>query len=290
MTRNRRQARRYLLAGMAGLALMITSGGCTSSPGSSDEDLAKLPRDSNAKALLDTEHSRVSLPITEFRMSRQLGAKFFTATELMIRPCLAQAGYSIKVPAAVASGEDRIWGLWDSERARIYGYNIPEPPELAFKEPTSPEYEKTRTQCWKSSNADREQLLGDAPDDLKSLASSIESKAASAAKTTDEFKNLHTQYGECLKNKGYQAAPDAFIISEGSVPVSDGGDAAPEEIRAAVAEAECNQTLQVTQKMGDLEASFQAPMIEEHRAALNQEKEKLQAFERRVDEYLRTHQ
>lgn len=59
----------------------------------------------------------------------------------------------------------------------------------------------------------------------------------------------------------------------------------PEEIRLATIEAECNQKVGMAQRLGDLEASYQGPLIEKNQAKLNQlkaEKEKRVAKAREI--------
>ena len=50
-------------------------------------------------------------------------------------------------------------------------------------------------------------------------------------------------------------------------------EAKPEEIRLATIEAECNQKVGMAQRLGDIEASYQGPLIEKNQAKLNQLKE-----------------
>ncbi len=251
--------------------------------------MSSLPRDTSAKALLDHEQLAITLPTTEFTPSHALEAKANTAYELMIRPCLRSAGYDIAVPAPVDVSEDRTWGLWSVERAREHGYHLSNGAATAFEEPDSEEYRDTRARCWDETEPERQRLTKDAPEDTESVGVGLASKANAAAKQSEEFASLHQRYEQCLKGKGYEADPELFGVADGPVADESGAPTA-EEIRAAVAEATCNQELDVAQTMGNLEASYSAPMVKEHLAELNKQKEALQAFERRLDEYLRTHQ
>ncbi|OFL20525.1 hypothetical protein HMPREF2779_06640 [Rothia sp. HMSC069C03] len=49
----------------------------------------------------------------------------------------------------------------------------------------------------------------------------------------------------------------------------DNEESKPEEIRLATIEAECNQKVGMAQRLGDIEASYQGPLIEKNQALLN---------------------
>lgn len=273
-----------LLAAVIAVAAGLT--GCSSPEESATA--AQLERDRSAVALLDREHARVYLPTSEYKASRELHHKQSQAYELMIQPCLRAAGYDVPI-SEESVAEDRIWGLWIVERARRNGFKL-ESRLAGPVEPETKEYAEIRRRCWEDASIERDRLAGDAPEESLSVAFHVESQAAAAAKQTEEFRQLHERYSDCLKAAGYSTQPDFFGVVEDATVFDEYGKPSEAEIRAAVAEARCNEELDVTQTMGNLEASFSAPLVRERQAELNVEKERLEALERRVDEYLRTHQ
>lgn len=267
-------------------ALLVVAALVSCSPGG--DSSGPLPRDESAEVQLDYENVKITLPTTEYRVSRELNQKLVVVTELMIKPCLAEHGYDLPIPSLESNSEDRNWGLWNVERAQQYGYQFV--PMDVPPEPTGDEYSKARQGCWDGAARERGDLFDDAPQDFNSMASDITGRASFAAKETDEYLALREEVEACLNAEGFQIDSDSFGIALGEVEVASGGTPTQGEIDAAVAEASCNQEHNVTQRMGDLEASFAAPMVEENQAALNKEKELIAALEVRVDEYLREHQ
>ena len=67
-------------------------------------------------------------------------------------------------------------------------------------------------------------------------------------------------------------------------------EAKPEEIRLATIEAECNQKVGMAQRLGDIEASYQGPLIEKNQAKLNQLKEEKEKHVAKAREIIATHQ
>lgn len=283
---NSRARKERIAQGGAVLLAAVTLAACGSPSHWGREEA--LERDPNARALLDRANARVTLPTSEYQASDELTRKMSQAAELMIRPCLRSAGYDVPVPDSGVS-EDRIWGLWDVERARRNGFRL-EGDLSRPSEPQTEEYAEARKLCWDSAQPEREALQGNAPEELLSVAQEIEMRASIAARESEEFAQLHELYSDCLQEHGYRTEPGFFGVASGTVETANWGPPAVDEIRAAVAEAQCNVDLDVTQTMGDLEASYSAPMIRERQAELNEEKEAFQAMERRVDEYLRNHQ
>ena len=67
-------------------------------------------------------------------------------------------------------------------------------------------------------------------------------------------------------------------------------EAKPEEIRLATIEAECNQKVGMAQRLGDIEASYQGPLIEKNQAKLNQLKEEKEKRVAKAREIIATRQ
>ena len=63
-----------------------------------------------------------------------------------------------------------------------------------------------------------------------------------------------------------------------------------EEIRIASIEADCNEKTQLTQRLGDIEASYQAPLIKQNEAALQDVKAETAKHVDAARAYLASHQ
>lgn len=118
------------------------------------------------------------------------------------------------------------------------------------------------------------------------MAVAIGFRASAAARQTYEYRGIRAAFDDCLRRAGYE--PDTESWGPKGIGSNEGGPTS-EEIKAAVTTAKCNQDNQVTQRMGNLEASFEAPLIRESQSALNTEKQRIREMEIRVDEFLRTH-
>ena len=63
-----------------------------------------------------------------------------------------------------------------------------------------------------------------------------------------------------------------------------------EVIRLATIEAQCSEKVRLAQRLGDLEASYQGPLIEKNQAKLNQLKEEKEKRVAKAREIIATHQ
>ena len=63
-----------------------------------------------------------------------------------------------------------------------------------------------------------------------------------------------------------------------------------EKIRLATIEAQCSEKVRLAQRLGDLEASYQGPLIEKNQALLNNLKAERDAKIAKAREIIATHQ
>jgi len=106
----------------------------------------------------------------------------------------------------------------------------------------------------------------------------LNSQAYTYASQTDEWKNIRSEWWICLRERGLTPREgEGDWMSEESAHLmassQDNEESKPEEIRLATIEAECNQKVGMAQRLGDLEASYQGPLIEKNQAKLNQLKD-----------------
>ncbi|WP_233992307.1 hypothetical protein [Rothia sp. HMSC069C03] len=102
----------------------------------------------------------------------------------------------------------------------------------------------------------------------------LNSQAYTYASQTDEWKNIRSEWWICLRERGLTPREgEGDWMSEESAHLmassQDNEESKPEEIRLATIEAECNQKVGMAQRLGDIEASYQGPLIEKNQALLN---------------------
>ena len=123
----------------------------------------------------------------------------------------------------------------------------------------------------------------------------LNSQAYTYASQTDEWKNIRSEWWICLRERGLTPREgEGDWMSEESAHLmassQDNEESKPEEIRLATIEAECNQKVGMAQRLGDLEASYQGPLIEKNQAKLNQLKEEKEKRVAKACEIIATHQ
>lgn len=251
----------------------------------------QTPQDDTAKARLDRQLVRVNMPITPYRISPEIWRKVRIAETIASRDCMTARGFDVVIPDLASTEEDRIWGLWSVERAERYGFG--HPGDEFRIEPTA-SYLSAEQECSGASAAALADVLGaDALSLVEAAGNRIVMQGHDAALKTAAYQDLRGAYDSCLRAAGRE--PDSDPAHWGIKPnprtARQGpGPASAAEIQAAVTEAACNEQLDVTQQMGDLEASFQAPLIVKDQAVLNVNKTKIADLDARLDEFLRTHQ
>lgn len=109
------------------------------------------------------------------------------------------------------------------------------------------------------------------------------------------MENIRSEWWTCLRERGLTPREgESDWISEESAHLmtsSPGNEEAkPEEIRLATIEAECNQKVGMAQRLGDIEASYQGPLIEKNQAKLNQLKEEKEKHVAKAREIIATRQ
>ncbi|MFY9636330.1 MAG: hypothetical protein WAL27_16560 [Cellulosimicrobium cellulans] len=130
------------------------------------------------------------------------------------------------------------------------------------------------------------------------LADKLQGDAYTYASDSPLWKETREEWWACLRKNGLEprTSDGAWLSEQAEALLTRQESAEPssvdkaEEIRIAVAEAQCNQDVRMTQRLGDLEASYQAPLIEANKAALNEEKTRKQDYLATARTYLASSQ
>lgn len=267
----------YFLSGIAAMTLVSCAGAD-----------ASVQRDPNAKVVLNYETSQIIYPLDKYSLTPEEEALISRANEAIIASCTVADGFPANTTVGTVPDESREYGLWNVDRASRNGFSLEGDAEQAAlaeqfsAAESTPEWQSSRERClqvpeiqsrlkailpaaWAGTTADG------APQ--SSLVDRLRSEATSLAQADPLWKEVQDKYRACLSSNGLtpvdgwgsQQAQDVMQNSDGS------SSAKEREIRIAVQQATCNQDVGVTQKLGDLEASFQAPLITKNEAALAEE-------------------
>lgn len=290
------RAPRSLAVALAGL-LLVT--GCGTS------DLASnVTPDTAVKARLDRDTGQVVLPLDEYSLDPESERLIDQARHIIIRTCLNTKGVNGPSPS-VSSGpsEERPYGLWNTERAAQNGYGMPrqtatEAPPLGgqWSEESDPAFNAAYDACRETVQSDLASVSP--PETERTTAMDLHDDAFNLASATPEWKDARRQWHECLTAQGLTPRTDdnAWSSEQGLGilttvdPENPSPDDKREEIRIAVIEATCNEQTQLTQKLGDLEAGYEAALIKGKEAQLSQEKAGNQKYVDAARAYLASHQ
>jgi hypothetical protein len=291
-----RDARRAPLA--LGLLLTVSSlalAGC--SPG----DGAGTTRDPSARALLDRESGEIVLPLSEYDFydSESSVALANHATDIAVSKCMNAAGF---VFSAASVGDDiasrigdRTYGIWNEDQARLFGYGTASSKVDAAVEADraagGAEWDSAYQECSSTPNADVAAFTPDNDELTDSLVPRLRTEAYNASSSDPAWQTAREAWWKCLRDAGLEPRTGSgdWSSRQGNEILSrPTGDSSgkEEEIRVAYTEAHCNAETGLSQTLGDLEASYQAPLIAANQAALNALKTKNQERTDAVRDYI----
>lgn len=281
------------LAPMIAATLLVA--GCSS---------ANPAPDTSTKARLDRTNGQVVLPLEEYQASVDELNVTQRASQSVLRECLNRHGQKGLAPAADATGLglDRPYGLWLPEQASQEGF-VPStdqstPPPGEWSDESDPAFNAAYDACRGEVGAQMDAV--GVPDAALSggLPGELATRAYDAASKTDAWKTAREEWKSCLRDHGLTPRDEesAWTSAEAQqvLGASEDGPADParkkEEIRIASIEADCNESTQLTQRLGDLEASYQAPLITQNEAALQDVKAETAKHVDAARAYLASHQ
>lgn len=245
-------------------------------------------RDTSRKAILDYSKNYVHLPLDEYAFDELTLRTVSTAWHTLISECYAHHGQSYAVPSVDTPQPGGLYGSWNVEYAKKYGYSQK---ESRGSEDSAPDDINARCQ------EEVKTVFSDVELDQKEyrFVGELNSQAYTYASQTDEWKNIRSEWWTCLRERGLtpREGESDWTSEEGvHLMTSSQGkeEAKPEEIRLATIEAECNQKVGMAQRLGDIEASYQGPLIEKNQAKLNQLKEEKEKRVAKAREIIATHQ
>ncbi|WP_149205100.1 hypothetical protein [Actinotalea subterranea] len=268
----------------------MTLSGCGA--GNSIPDAVRLtpgPIVQNAAAL-DPEAGTISYPLEEYFFNWSEHQTVLNAATLALGTCARGLGieYTYK-PLIPEMGDDRDFGVWVTSYAAQFGYHavMSEEKAAAAAGQTTPDFgvvspeqqELLADQCVNSPEVKRfREVPSTGP------WSDAMEFAYSAVAGSDEAATLRETWRGCLEAAGVQppdneAAFDALAVGEGE-------QLSETEIRVAVADTQCKSEVGMVQKLADLLAAHQSPIIVEYRTELEAVRAKQEAQLAEAQEFL----
>ena len=225
-----------------------------------------LEKDESARAIFDVENDRVILPLDAYDTTGK--DEYFTkALELARKKCFAEHGQP--------------YGIWNVEYAKKYGLHKSEDSntlDLSSPAPSSDPGKDVSTECYQRAS-DEMAKIGEIPFGSATYRR-VENDVRNAAGDRQLKKSLDDEWKRCVKDKGLTPDSEMTVKEEKNIPQST--TPSEEEIRIAVIEAQCNQDVGRSQKLYDLEAQYQKPLVAKNQAALENE---LKEFKRRDEQF-----
>lgn len=242
-----------------------------------------LEKDESARAIFDVENDKVILPLDTYNTDGK--DEYFTkALELARKKCFAEHGQHYEMFVRTeGSGRNlgRTYGIWNVERAQKYGFHEREESDqqqLPSPAPSSNSGQDVSTECYQRASKEMAKI-GEKPIGVATFTR-LETEAQNAAGDTQLKKSLDDEWKRCVKDKGLTPDSEMTVEEEKNIPQS--AVASEEEIRIATIEAQCDRDIGRSQKLYDLEAQYQKPLVAKNQAALENE---LKEFKRRDEQF-----
>lgn len=246
-------------------------------------------KDTSLKAQLDFENNYITLPLDEYDRSDQAENITGRASLLILKECYAKKGYDFEIlENGWVSGDASQYGSWNvkhvanhftsskvrEEQSRIYD-SIPEDVKASCREEHREELNALKFDEEKYRPVER-----------------IRSEAYQRAQGDPEWKKARSDWWDCQREKGLtpRTGDNEWTSKESMSLNADDPKVLEEVIRLATIEAQCSEKVGMAQRLGDLEASYQGPLIEKNQAKLNQLKEEKEKHVARAREIIATRQ
>lgn len=256
-------------------ALALTAGltGCTSLTTSTKSDPAELPNVGIAgyedvTARLDYELSTAETPVSKFSLSNpDYVSRALHAIAVRADSCMKKAGFPATASqqdwSPFVPEEDRTYGLWNVTYASKYGVELaPEagPPPVNVIDMGVDQGNQYAT-C---SDAARESLIDELlwSQDLN-IDTQIRRRAYESVIASDKGKAAEADWQACMEDRGIVLDPaDGRPVQQYQ---ARGKEA---EIAAMVVEAECARSTNAAQTLYDLQARYEAALIDAQSAQI----------------------
>ncbi|OFJ98628.1 MULTISPECIES: hypothetical protein [Rothia] len=253
---------------------------------------AAAPKDTSLKAQLDFENNYITLPLDEYDMSDQALDITYRAYLLILKECYAKKGYDFEIlENGLVSGNASQYGSWNVKHAANHftSSKVREEQERIYE--SIPE--DVRASCREEHREELDMLYFDEADEKKYRpVGRISGEAYQRAQADPEWKKARSDWWDCQRQEGLtpRTGDGEWTSKETANLNADDPKVLEEVIRLATIEAQCSEKVRLAQRLGDLEASYQGPLIEKNQALLNDLKAYRDAKIAKAREIIATHQ
>ena len=250
---------------------------------------AAAPKDTSFKAQLDYENNYITLPLDEYDRSDQAEDITVRASLLILKECYAKKGYDFEIlENGWVSGDASQYGLWNVKHAANHFTSSKVREEQSRIYESIPE--DVKASCREEHREELDALKFD--EEKYRPVGRISGEAYQRAQGDPEWKKARSDWWDCQREKGLtpRTGDGEWSSQETANLNADDPKVLEEVIRLATIEAQCSEKVRLAQRLGDLEASYQGPLIEKNQAKLNQLKEEKEKHVARAREIIATHQ
>ena len=259
--------------------------------------LVQAERDTSARALLDYENGEIVYPLDSYGQSMEDLRFEIAYSAYLYAECMKPHGYTMPgasslqhIPHAVQF--DKIYGQWNVEKAQKTGLVERDKPTSSRLETTA-DFERIMDETCIPQVRDQLNSEEDyqVSENAQKLTQEIRNQAYHNASSHPEWKQARSEWWSCLESKGLHPRKGEH---EWGAQEEFNFVSAPElteaEIELAVTMAQCSQDTRMAQRLGDLEASYQMPLIRQHQHELNEAKDAIKKRSERIKKIVLTHQ
>lgn len=250
----------------------------------------KVQQDTSAKATLDYENNLIIKPLDEYS-SDQLTENYNRLHSLAMQKCTANRGTPYTYPEHQVEIGSREYGFWNPQYIEKYGYAI-------FMQESSEQVPDEATQKNIEACSREDPSLQELSSQLADMGRATEivdrlrTEARGHALKDGAWQEAREKWWGCLEDKGLtpRKGEDAWGSEQSNSSATDNSAEQEEKVRTVLLEAKCSQETGMAQTLADLEASYQAPLIRENQATLNEAKQAIQEFNTDIDNRYRSSQ
>jgi hypothetical protein len=260
---------------------------------------------SSAHARLDPDTGEILMPLSDYDLidTNRDTETLNHALRIYIRKCMERRGLPYTVAAVSDENrivDDRPYGIWYEANARVYGFGLePSAVDTALDKDRSAggqPWTDAEQECSIRAEGDAD-LMKFMPTNAElnsSIVPTIRTEAYQRASSDPIWQTAREKWWNCLRDAGLDPLTGASDWGTSQdVPTSVGSDGkaewSEEAIQIAFTQAQCNNSTGLSQALGDLEASYQAVLIEKNQSALNEWKVDKQSRIAAAAEYISTH-
>lgn len=222
-------------------------------------------------ASVDEDAGTIALPADQFFLTEAELDEVVSASGVAMINCLEAAGIeSVEGRGRVIPDNDmsRVYGLWRMADAEQYGYITPESDEkleaLARNSRGGGEMSEAELAARHECATTPELIRFQNPYPKADWVSEL-SAASSAAESSVEWQAVISEWEECLADAGVEVEPGALTPTGLDYTAIDRREVTESDVRIAVADVTCKHDVDLIQRLADLEAAAQSPVIAQHR-------------------------